>query len=95
MHAATIYDAGWDDKLMFFFHGPYILLATWRWSRRDNFWTIDFWGLLLLLKMTSVKFPIEWYVSNWYLGDIMTSYLPTPDISLNWAQITRAKVCNF
>ena len=24
MHAATIYDAGGDDKLMFFFHGPYV-----------------------------------------------------------------------
>ena len=22
MHAATIYDAGGDDKLMFIFHGP-------------------------------------------------------------------------
>ena len=27
MHAAAIYDAGEDDKLMFFFHGPKVILS--------------------------------------------------------------------
>ena len=28
MHAATIYDAGGDDKLVFFFHGPNHVLCV-------------------------------------------------------------------
>ena len=48
-----------------------IFFTTQCWLRRDNFRTIDLWGLLLIWKMTSVKFSFEWCVNNWYLGDLL------------------------